>query len=137
MTSDLDNDKESPTELRRQRRFRIHLWWATGCYLLANAALYLWGGGSSPWRLVWAVLPVLFMVWIVIVIALRVPQLDEYQRKLQFPGLAVGFTVTVFAAITIGTLGSAGIAVPAGGWPVALLGVIAWAVTNIVVKARM
>ncbi|WP_157487587.1 hypothetical protein [Leifsonia sp. Root112D2] len=54
MTSDLDSGGESATELRRRRVFRVRMWVGTGCYLLANFALYQWGHGSSPWRLVWA-----------------------------------------------------------------------------------
>ena len=80
-------------------------------------------------------LPLVFMAWNVIVVVLRVRQLDEYQMKLMFPGLAVGFTVSMFAALTIGTLSSAGYNVPNGGWPVVLIGLVAWAVTNLVVRA--
>jgi hypothetical protein len=135
MTSDLDTGGESPIELRRRRTFRVRIWVGTGCYLIASFALYQWGHGASPWRLVWALLPLLFMAWNVIIIALRVRQLDEYQIKLFFPGLAVGFTVTIFAAITVGTLSSAGFTVPNGGWPVAIVGLVAWACTNLVVRA--
>lgn len=127
--------KESPTELRRRRAFRVRLWIATGCYLIASFVLYQWGHTDSPWRIVWALLPVLFMAWVVILIVLRVRQLDEYQLKLFFPGLAVGFTVSMFAAVTIGTLSAAGFTVPNAGWPVALIGIVSWEVTNLLVKA--
>lgn len=135
MTSDLDSGGESSTELRRRRAFRARLWVGTGCYLLASFALYRWGHGTSPWRLVWAVLPLLFMAWVVAVIVLRVRQMDEYQIKLFFPGLAVGFTVTIFAAVTVGTLSAAGFAVPNAGWPVAVIGILAWEFTNLLVRA--
>jgi len=36
-------------------------------------------------------LPLLFMGWVVTVTVLRVRQMDEFQVKLFFPGLAVGF----------------------------------------------
>jgi hypothetical protein len=81
------------------------------------------------------VLPLLFLAWMVIVVVLRVRQMDEYQVKLFFPGLAVGFTVSIFAAATVGTLSTAGFAVPNGGWPVALIGIVAWEFTNLLVKA--
>lgn len=135
MTSDLDSGGESPTELRRRRAFRVRMWVGSACYLLANAALFQWGHGNSPWRLVWAVLALLFVVWMVIVIVLRVRQMDEYQVKLFFPGLAVGFTVAVLTALTMGTLSSAGFALPNAGWSVTILGVLAWEVTNLVVRA--
>ena len=111
------------------------MWIAVGCYLIASFALYQWGHENSPWRIVWALLPVVFMAWVVVLIVLRVRQMDEYQVKLFFPGLAVGFTVSMFAALTIGTLSSAGINVGNGGWPVALIGIVAWEFTNLLVKA--
>lgn len=135
MTSDLDSGDESPTERHRQRVFRARLWVGAGCYLLASFALFQWGHTSGPGRIVLAVLPLVFMVWVVVAVVLRVRQLDEYQTKLLFPGLAVGFTAAVFAAVTVGTLSAAGIAVPNAGWPVALVGILAWEVTNLLVKA--
>ncbi len=137
MTSDLDSDAESPIELRRRRTFRVRMWVGAGCFLLANFALHQWGdlNGTSPWRFVWAVLPLLPVVWIVIFIVLRVRQLDEYQVKLFFPGLAVGFTVAMVSAITVGTLSSAGFAVPNAGWIVAIIGIVAWEFTNLLTGA--
>ncbi len=130
MTSDLDSGGESAIEIRQRRVFRVRLWAGVGAYLLATIALDLWGHGTSPWRIVLAVVPLLFLVWNVIVIVLRVRQMDEYQIKLFFPGLAVGFSVAIFTAITLGTLSSAGFAVPNAGWPVAVVGVLAWQLTN-------
>ena len=135
MTSDLDSGGESPIELRHRRIFRVRIWVGTGCYLLASFALYQWGHGTGQWRLAWAVLPLLFMAWNVVVIVLRVRQLDEYQVKLFFPGLAVGFAVAMFAAITLGTLSAAGLNVPNAGWSVAVIGVLAWQFTNLVTGA--
>ncbi len=104
-------------------------------FLLANVALGLWGHGTSPWRFVWSVLPLLLMAWMVIVIVLRVRQMDEYQVKLFFPGLAVGFAVAMVTAITLGTLSSVGFNVPNAGWPVAVGGILAWQITNLVAGA--
>ncbi len=104
--------------------------------MVATFALGLWGHGSGPWRIVLVVLPLLFMAWNIVVIVLRVRQMDEYQRKLFFPGLAVGFTVAIFTAITLGTLSSAGFPVP-NAWPVAVVGVLAWQFTNLVTGAPM
>jgi len=134
MTRKLDTRGDSPTEVRRRRVFRARLWAGVGCYLLASLALSRWGHSTNPWRLVWAILPLLCMAWVVLVIALRVRQLDEYQAKLLVPGLAVGFTVTIFAALTVGTLDSAGFPVPNAGWPVALIGLVAWEITNLLVR---
>ncbi|GAB3575954.1 hypothetical protein GCM10027406_08250 [Leifsonia lichenia] len=135
MTSDLDSGGESPTELRRQRAFHIQMRVAAGCFLLASFALATWGHANTPWRLPLAFLPLLVAVWMVVTIVLRVRKMDEYQRKLFFPGLAVGFTVAMLAAIAIGTLSSAGLAVPNGGWIISIAGVLAWEGTNLVTGA--
>lgn len=132
MTSDLDSGGETPTELRRRRIFRIQMRVAAGLFLLANIALYQWGdpNGTSPWRLLWAVLPLIPVAWMVTAIVVRVRQLDEYQIKLFFPGLAVGFTVSMVTAVIEATLGSAGLDMRNGGWAVLIAGIVAWEVTN-------
>lgn len=111
------------------------MWVGAGSFLLANFALYALGHGAGPWRLVWALLPLIPIVWIVVAIVLRVRQMDEYQAKLFFPGLAVGFTVAIVTAITLGTLNSAGLEVPDNGWIVAIAGIVSWEVTNLVTGA--
>ena len=134
MTSNLDTSGESPLERRRQRAFRIQAWLGAATFLIANFALQQWGDlkGHGPWRVLWAVLPLLPVAWLVTVTVRRMRQLDEYQIKLLVPGLAVGFTAAIVAAITVGTLSAAGFAVPgAAGWIVALVGVLAWQVTNL------
>jgi hypothetical protein len=75
------------------------------------------------------------MAWVTVRVARRVRQMDEYQSELLVPGLAVGFTVSMLAALTLGTLNSAGFAVPNAGWPVAVMGILAWEITNLLVKA--
>lgn len=135
MTSDLDTGGESSIELRRRRTFRVRIRIGIGCLVLANLALALWGRESGPFRWVLAVLPLLPIVWIVIVMVLRARQMDEYQVKLFFPGLAVGFTLSMVTALTLGTLSSAGIAVPTSGWLVALVGLVSWEFTNLLVRA--
>ena len=135
MTSDLDTGGESPTERHRRRIFRAQIWTAAALLFLTNLALHYWGQTPGPWRVFWAVLPILPLVWMVIAVVRRVRQMDEYQRRLFFPGLAVGFTVSMVGAVTLGTLSSAGVGVPNTGWVVAILGVVSWETTNLVVGA--
>ena len=132
MTSDLDSGGESPTEQRRLRRFRLRMWLGAGGYLLASIALSL---SSGSWRLGWAALSLLLAAWLVVVTMLRVREMDEYQVKLFFPGLAAGFVAAVFTALAMGTLSDAGLHVPNAGWPVCIVGVLAWALTNAAVGA--
>lgn len=135
MTSDLDTDGDSPGELHRRRVFRAQIWSGAALLLLTNVALHYWGQAPGPWRWFWAVLPILPAVWMVIALLWRVRQLDEYQRKLFFPGLVVGFTVSMVSAIILGTLSSANLGVPNGGWIIAVLGIVSWEATNLVVGA--
>lgn len=136
MTSDLDSTAESSTELRRRRVFRVQIWVGAGVFLLANFALHQWGEqGSVLWRWAWAVLPLLPLAWMIVAIVRRVRKMDEYQLKLFFPGLAVGFTVAVATAVTLGTLSSAGLSAVNGGWAVAILGIVSWEFTNLLVGA--
>ncbi|MFC6705270.1 hypothetical protein [Flexivirga alba] len=134
MTRNLDLDEETPVELRRRRSVRVRIWAGLACYLLTSLALDQWGHSAGSWRVAWAALPLFFLAWVVGVVAMRMRQLDEYQIKLAFPGLAVGFAATVFAAFAVGTLDAAGLSV-SGGWPVAIVGLLAWAVTTRLVKA--
>ena len=120
MTSNLDTSGESPLERRRQRAFRIQAWLGAATFLIANFALQQWGDlkGHGPWRVLWAVLPLLPVAWLVTVTVRRMRQLDEYQIKLLVPGLAVGFTAAIVAGITVGTLSAAAPcpARPGGSW---------------------
>ena len=80
--------------------FRAQIWTAAAVILLTNLALQYWGQAPGPWRVFWAVLAILPVVWMVVIVVVRVRQMDEYQRKLFFPGLAVGFTVSMVCAVT-------------------------------------
>jgi hypothetical protein len=137
MTRGLDSDGESPTEARHQHIFRSQAWVGAGCFLLTTFARDQWGdlNGTSPWRFVWALLPLLPLAWIVAVTVRRVRQMDEYQLKLLFPGLAVGFTVTILAAITAALLSATRLNTSGAGWIVTLCGLVAWELTNQVVGA--
>jgi peptidoglycan/LPS O-acetylase OafA/YrhL len=131
MTSKLYSEAESPTELHRRRVFRVRMWIAAGAFLLTNMALYQWGDHApTPWKLVLALLPMLALIAMIVVVIVRVREMDEYQVKLLLPGLAVGFAVTILAAVSLNTLSVAGFPVPNNGSFVSLVGVAAWAVVS-------
>lgn len=115
----------------------MRMWVGAGCYVLASVALGVWGHGTSPWRFAWVVLPILAIAWMALAIVLRIRQMDEYQVKLFFPGLAVGFTVAMVTALGLGTLGSAGVDLPSGGWIVAIAGILSWELVNLLTRAPM
>ena len=102
------------------------VWWNS---LHQGQTIRVFGESSMDASMMWP------LVWMIVVTMLRVRQMDEYQVKLFFPGLAVGFTAAILTAATLGTLSSAGLDVPTGGWLVAIVGIVAWEFTNILVKA--
>ena len=106
-------------------------------YVFAQFAVFRWGhlGGTSSWRWLWAFVPLVPAAWIVVSIVLRAMQLDEYQVKLLFKGLAVGFPVAMLAAATLGMLGIAGLDIPYAGWIVFAAGAAAWQTTNVITGA--
>ena len=137
MTNELDTADETQSRRSKRRRSWIRLGIGVAGYLAAMVAVRVWGhlGGSDPRRFAWAFLPLLPAAWIVINITLRARQLDEYQIKLLFRGLVVGFTVAIFTAATVGMLGITGLYLPYAGWIVVFAGAGSWQVTNIVTGA--
>lgn len=96
--------------------------------------------GGSPWRFVWALLPVLPAVWVVRAVARHLHRIDEFQRLLTFQALGVGFLVAMVVAVTGGFLGLAGLEPPfplaAGCWVVHGAGMLGWAVAGGVLSRR-
>ncbi|MCL2516744.1 MAG: hypothetical protein FWD85_05145 [Microbacteriaceae bacterium] len=130
MTSKLDTE-EAPTELRRRRVFRTRVWIGAGAFYLAYFALYQWGQhGPAPLRLTLALLPLLAVAWLVVAMTARIRQLDEYQIKLQIPGLAVGFATMIVASIAMNAFSEAGFRAPDSPALLSLIGVTAWAFTS-------
>jgi hypothetical protein len=138
MTSDLDSTSSGTVERSVNRSYHIEFAIGMLGYLLALAATLIFGNldGSSPWRLVWALLPVLPMVWIVVALLRHIRRVDEYQRFLLLQGLAVGFGVAMIASITLGFLGIAGLTGPLTGWIIFSAGMLGWLVAGTVARLR-
>ena len=107
-------------------------------YGVVLGAVLAWGhlDGTSAWRWVWAVLPVLPAAWVVRAVVRHLHRVDEYQRLLLLQGLGVGFAVAMLAAVTVGFLGIAGLPMAAAGWVVYGAGMLAWLVASAVARAR-
>ncbi len=107
-------------------------------YGLVLAAVLVWGhlDGSSPWRYVWALLPVVPALWIVVAVVRHGNRIDDYQRLLLLRGLAVGFAVAMIASVTVGFLGVAGLVLPAAGWIIYGVGMLGWLVAGAVAQKR-
>lgn len=138
MTSFLDTRSASEGDRARSRAYHRDFWPGMVGYVVVLTAVLLWGhlDGSSPWRYVWAVLPVLPALAVVRAVARHLRRLDDYQRLLALESLAVGFGVAMAAALTMGFVGIAGLPTAVAGWAVYSLGMAGWIVGGAVVRRR-
>lgn len=140
MTSHLDTSARSAGDRARNRAYYRDFLPSMLAYLLVLAGVLVWGhlDGHSPWRYVWALLPVLPALWTVRAVVRRVHRIDDYQRLLLLQGLATGFALAMIAALTVGFLGIAGLGLPvaAGGWIIYGVGMLGWIVGSAIAGRR-
>ncbi|MBW0089915.1 hypothetical protein I4I73_01990 [Pseudonocardia sp. KRD-184] len=130
MTSELDNGRRSSGDRARSRAYHRDFWPGIVGYVVVLGAVVALGDldGTSPWRFLWALLPVLPALWIIRAVVRHVRRIDDHQRGLLLRGLAVGFAAAMIASVTLGFLDVAGLVVPMTGWIVYGVGMLAWAV---------
>jgi hypothetical protein len=138
MTSNLDSAGVSAGDRAISRTYRREFGLGMIAYFVTLAAMLLWGqlDGESPWRFVWALLPVIPALWIVVAILRHVRRIDDYQRQLLLQGLGVGFALAMVASVTLGFLAIAGLTVPGVAWIIYSVGMLGWLITTQVVKNR-
>ena len=138
MTKDLDTLARSAGDRRRTRAYLREFVPGMVAYVIVLFVALTWGGfdGSSPWRFLWAVLPVLPMVWVAVAILRHLQRVDEYQRGKLLTGLGVGFAVAMLGSITLGILQSAGLELEGSGFWVYSLGMIGWLISAAVSGRR-
>lgn len=109
-------------------------------YMIIIIVVLTWGrlSGDSPWRFVWAIVPVFPALAVVRAVWRHVARIDDYQRALLLASLAGGFAVAMITAFTVGMLGTAGLAISAAtaAWVVFSAGMAGWAVAGIFVGRR-
>lgn len=138
MTNKLDKADASQGDRATGRAYRREFWPGMIGYILVFIAILLWGDlkGDSPWRVAWAVLPVVPMAWVVVAVLRHIRRIDDYQRFLLLQGLGVGFAVAMISSVTVGLLAIAGITVPGTGWMIYSVGMLGWLVTSGVQRLR-
>jgi hypothetical protein len=131
-------DTVSTGDRRRTAAYFRDFWPGLAGYALVLVAVILWGGldGPSPWRFVWAVLPVLPALLVVRAGVRHLRRVDDYQRTVLLQGLATGFALAMIASVTVGLLGVAGLATSAGGWIIYSIGMLGWVVGGAVAERR-
>lgn len=136
MTSSLDNTTATGDRSRARAYYRDFVPGMVA-YVLLLSAVVRWGhlDGSSPYRLGWALLPVLPALWTVRAVLRHLRRVDEYQRGLLLESLAVGFGVAMVAAVTTG-LAIAGLSSPLIPWTVYAAGMTGWAAAAALLSRR-
>ena len=134
MTSNLDKREPSTGDRAIASAYHREFWPAMLGYVLLLGAAILWGDldGDSPSRFVWALLPVLPLVWVVIAILRHLHRIDDYQKLLLLRGLGVGFVVAMLTSVTVGFLDIAGLGLMGDGWIIYGAGMLAWLITSTV-----
>src|SRR5664279_4466378 len=112
MTSNLDSTRASEGDRADSRAYQREFWPSMIAYAAVLGAVLVWGhlDGDSPWRFLWAVMPVVPALWTVRAVLHHIRRLDDYQRLLLLQGLAVGFALAMIASVTAGFLAIAGLA---------------------------
>ncbi len=130
MTNNLDSATASTGDRARARAFQRDFWPGIIGYGLVLAAVLVWGhlDGDSPWRYLWALLPVIPAGWTVRAVLRLIHRIDDYQRQLLLRGLGVGFATAMIASLTLGFLGIAGLPMRLSGWVIYGAGMLGWIV---------
>ena len=138
MTSNLDSPKLSTGDRARARAYYWDFWPSMIGYAVILSAVLLWGhlDGPSPWRFLWALLPVIPALWTVRAVLRHINRIDDYQRLLLLRGLGVGFATAMITSLTIGFLGIAGLPMKAAGWVIYGAGMLGWLLSGVLAQKR-
>ncbi|MEZ5376843.1 MAG: hypothetical protein R2733_10065 [Acidimicrobiales bacterium] len=80
----------------------------------------------------WVLLPVLPMVGVAVALYRATQRADEYGRIVMLESMALGFGVSMIAALALGFLGMIGVAWTFGGWLIFGAGMTTWGTTLLV-----
>lgn len=138
MTNKLDTQGHSEGDRARSRAYQLEFWPGILAYAVVLTAVLLWGDldGTSPWRFLWAVLPVVPALWIVRAVLRGIRRSDDYQRLLMLQALAGGFAVAMIVSVTMAFLEIAGLQITGTGWLIYAAGMLGWIVVGAVAGRR-
>jgi len=136
VTRKLDSPRRSTGDRARTRAYLREFLPGILGFGLTLTAVVAWGDldGAGPWRYLWAVLPVLPLLWVVRAVVRHLGRADEYARLVLLRGLAGGFVVAMLTALTVGFLELAGLRLDHGGagWVIYSAGMVGWVVAGAV-----
>jgi hypothetical protein len=133
MTSKLDT-AYSRGDRARARAYAREFALGMVAYVVVIAAAIVWGDLNGPgWqRYVWALLPLLPTLWLVVVVWRHVQRVDEYQRQLLLRQLAASFAAMVGISVALGLLSFAGLDMTLAPWIIYGTGMLTWAVAALI-----
>ena len=107
-------------------------------YGVVLTIVMIWGGldGTSPWRFVWAALPVLPALWVLRAVVRHLGRIDDYQRQLVLQGLSVGFGTAMITSITAGFAMIAGLTWIGTPWVIYGAGMAGWVIGQAIASRR-
>ncbi len=105
------------------------------CVFLAVVVIFGDLDGSSGWRVGWALLPVIPMIWVARSVVRHLRRVDELQQRLLLQGIGVGFAAAMLASITVVFLGIAGLETRSAGWIVYAVGMLGWIIGAAIASA--
>lgn len=138
MTNKLDTRQRSEGDRDRSRHFYLDFIPAMLGYGVVLVAVVFFGqlDGNSNARFLWALLPVIPIVWVLRAVLRHLRRVDEFQQRLLLQGLGVGFAAAMLAAVTLGFLGIVGLDMRFAGWIIYVIGMLGWAIGQAVAAAR-
>lgn len=138
MTSSLDRSDSSRGDRDRTRAYLREFIPGMVGYMIVLVLVIAFGGldGTSSWRFVWALLPAVPLVWIVIAVIRHLRRLDEFQQRLLLQGFACGFAVAMGTSVTMGLLEAAGLQSRVTPWIIFGAGMFGWGIASIAAGRR-
>ncbi|MET0161369.1 MAG: hypothetical protein ABW204_01830 [Microbacteriaceae bacterium] len=130
--------KRTSAERRRSRRYTAEF--LSGMALVVVLLLLpsepLLARAPQGARVLWAVLPLVPLLWSAAAVVRHLRRVDELQRRMVVDALAWGFGAAMIAAIGAALIRSAGVAVGDVEWAVFLSGMLGFAVAAAIGSAR-
>lgn len=130
--------RRSATEIGWGRRYLVEFFagMAAAVVLILIPADAVVPAGAEGWRLVWALTPLLPLVWVCAAVVRHVMRVDELQRRMILGAMGWGFGVAMMTAIATALVRSAGVAVDGAEWLTFAAGMAAFALAVFAASLR-
>lgn len=133
----MTESQHTPAERQSAKRYMIGMAGAAVAYVALIVFLPATDDIKNPaLGIAVALLPLVPVVWMCLCVIAFIRRGDERQRAASLASFAIGFGVTILAAVTIGLLEGAGVSVPSAPWWIFLAGMTAWPIALVTLQLR-